>query len=114
MTTTTTTGPPPAGRAHPATGCGCARPLPAGSSPQADPAVAVVAAALAGIPPANEGEAAIVRAAIAGYQDGAAGRRWSRQHAGVFGGPTTAAERAYRQAHHRATTARNGREPVYG
>ena len=112
MTTTTTTGPPPAGRAHPATGCGCARPLPAG--PQADPAVAVVAAALAGIPPANEGEAAIVRAAIAGYQDGAAGRRWSRQHAGIAGGPTTAAERAYRQAHHRATTARNGREPVYG
>ena len=90
-TTTTTTGPPP---------------VPDGA--------AIVAAALAGIPPANEGEAAIVRAAIEGYQDGAAGRRWSRQHAGIAGGPTTAAERAYRRAHHQAATARNGREPVYG
>ena len=96
MTTTITTGPPPSGREHP------------------DPAFAVVAAALAGIPPRNEDEAAIVRAAIAGYEDGAEGRRWSRQHAGICGGPTTAAERAYRQAHHRAATARNGTEPVYG
>ena len=47
-------------------------------------------------PPGTEDPAAWA----AGYEDAAAGRLWDPARAGIAGGPTTAAERCYRQGHH--------------